>query len=347
MVNPLRAVLAVPGVLSKEKSFRRNPIIGSERLNKWGLHRKRVKAAANLAAMRRKRMSHKIDPQDRAFFDENGFFFKTDFLPQETLEALKKEVFGRPIHVREMTQGQAITRITPLAGSGMATGVGIATDPSIRNYMSYAAGRAGEPIICLESIVVNSAISASDPQTMLHSDTFHSTSKMWLFLNDVGEEDGPFAYSPGSNRLTEERINWEYEQSLTAVADNKSHHSDGSFRIDEARLSDLGYQKPRRMTVKANTLVVADTYGFHRRSASTRPTTRVEVYGYLRRNPFMPWNDLDPAGFPGLRGRQVDVFFRYLNAYEKFTGRSKKWKDAGVKEITDPRAGIVSAAVGG
>ena len=48
----------------------------------------------------------------------------------------------------------------------------------------------------------------------LHADTFHPTAKFWLFLDDVGIEDGPFAYVPGSHKLTPERLAWEHEQAL-------------------------------------------------------------------------------------------------------------------------------------
>ena len=37
----------------------------------------------------------------------------------------------------------------------------------------------------------------SDPQTDLHTDTFHPTVKAWLFLTDVAPETMPFVYVPG------------------------------------------------------------------------------------------------------------------------------------------------------
>ena len=119
----------------------------------------------------------------------------------------------------------------------------------------------------------------ADPQTALHADTFHATSKFWLFLHDVGPEDGPFIYAPGSHVLTPERLDWEYEQSLTAREERRSHHSYGSFRISWDDAMALGYARPRQMVVKANTLVVADTYGFHSRSPSDHPTIRFDGLG--------------------------------------------------------------------
>ncbi|NND91978.1 MAG: hypothetical protein HKN42_14050 [Granulosicoccus sp.] len=43
-----------------------------------------------------------------------------------------------------------------------------------------------------------------DPQSDLHSDTFPATAKAWLFLADVGKEDGPFCHVAGSHKFTPE-----------------------------------------------------------------------------------------------------------------------------------------------
>jgi hypothetical protein len=188
----------------------------------------------------------------------------------------------------------------------------------------------------LQTVIADPAKGGPDPQTALHADTFHATAKLWLFLTDVGEEDGPFVFVPGSHRLTPERLDWEHRQSLTARDDPRRHHALGSFRVPEDELPALGYGAPRRMTVRANTLVVADTFGFHRRSPSARPTTRVEIHGYLRRNPFMPWNGLDPAGLPGLTGRQIDLFFAWLDLRRRLLGARSIWRDVGRVAVDGP-----------
>ena len=57
---------------------------------------------------------------------------------------------------------------------------------------------------------------------------------------------------------------------------------------------------PHRFAVPGNTLVIADTHGFHCRSATRIQTTRVEVYASLRRNPFVPFGGLDILVGPGV-----------------------------------------------
>ncbi|MEM0908882.1 MAG: phytanoyl-CoA dioxygenase, partial [Pseudomonadota bacterium] len=51
--------------------------------------------------------------------------------------------------------------------------------------------------------------------------------------------------------------------------------------------------------------VVADTFGFHKRTPSQKPTVRTALYGILRRNPFTPWNGLDLYDLPVLRNRTM------------------------------------------
>ena len=60
----------------------------------------------------------------------------------------------------------------------------------------------------------------------------------------------------------------------------------GSFRIEENKLAALGLPPPASFEVAANTLVVADTMGFHRRGAAQAGSRRLAVYGNRRPWPF-------------------------------------------------------------
>ncbi len=112
--------------------------------------------------------------------------------------------------------------------------------------------------------------------------------KAWFFLTDVAADEGAFCYVPGSHRLTAERLAWESAKSVVASSHPDRLRSRGSFRVDEDELAALGLPAPRRFAVPANTLIVADTFGFHARGPSARPSTRIELWAYDRRNPFLP-----------------------------------------------------------
>lgn len=292
-----------------------------------GLHRRRVQVAAALAAKRRARLSRKLPAQDFAALDSEGYVLRYPALPESQFQALRSELFETPLPSREKQQGPtttrvaALTRKVPLARS-------FANDADIRNLMGYASGRSGAPVVFLQTVLAGVPEKGADPQTAMHSDTFHSTAKMWLLLEDVGEEDGPFVYVPGSHRLTQERLEWEYTQSLTAHDDPRLHHSLGSFRVSESDLSALGYSQPRTFAAKANTLIVADTYGFHKRSVSHKNNIRLELHGYQRNNPFVPWNGFSLNSLPLIAANQAELWFWYLSRREK-KGKTGVWKDVG------------------
>ena len=341
-MNPLsylNAPVWLLEVAGSAKSPRKNPILGNKRLNEKGLHRNRVALAAKLAERRRSRLAASIDPADRAHFDEHGYFITRDFLPKETFEAFRREVYGAPFEAREMRQGQTVTRMTPLPPHVLARNPALAQtfrDPVAIAQIRYAASRGGQPLGFLQTVIAEPSRQIKDPQTDVHADTFHATSKAWLFLHDVGEDDGPFCYVPGSHKASPERLEWEYQCSLNALSDERSHHSHGSFRIRSHELDALGLPQPVRMAVPGNTLIVADTFGFHGRTPSDRPTTRVEMHWHMRRNPFLPWTGLDLKSLPGIRERELSLFMKYSDLREKYLKKRHIWRPVGEVMVDSP-----------
>jgi hypothetical protein len=127
-----------------------------------------------------------------------------------------------------------------------------------------------------------------DLQKELHRDTFQPAIKFWYFLEDVTLAEGPLAYVIGSHLLTPARLRWEYRRSVEASR-RGSRDRGGSFRIDEQVLQSLGLDPPRPLAVRANTLIIADVRGFHRRAHGTFGSRRVSIYGNVRPRPFVPW----------------------------------------------------------
>jgi hypothetical protein len=90
--------------------------------------------------------------------------------------------------------------------------------------------------------------------------------------------------------------------------------------------------------VKANTLVVADTFGFHARTPSQGQTCRVELYGSLRRNPFLPWSGLDPLSLPYVRERVGSMSIRALEALKRVGLAKMPWRPVGRMRVDAPPA---------
>eukprot|EP00903_Cladosiphon_okamuranus_P001777 g1775.t1 len=329
----LKAPIWVLGLAGTDKSPRKNPLLGSEKLNSWGLHKKRVALAAGLAAHRRSRLARLLDPEQRAFFDENGYFLVKNFLPEEVFAQLKEEAFSQTFPTREMRQGQAVTRMTLLPPKVLGKSPAIAQavrDPRAINMLRYAASQGGQPLNFLQTVLVEpQKVQQKDPQSDAHADTFHATSKAWLFLQDVAEDEGPFFFVPGSHKLTKERLDWEYECSLTAAKDPRSHHASGSFRIRRDELGSLGLPQPVKMAVPENTLVVADTFAFHGRTPSDKPTIRSEIHWHMRRNPFLPWTGGDIKSLPFLKDRGMPLLMDLADAAEKTLKMRNVWRSVG------------------
>src|SRR5690349_5431555 len=79
-------------LLTGTKSFERNAVIGSRRLNRFGLHEARVRLAHEVAQRRRRRLEGLVSAADRADFARDGFVMKRDFLPQTDFAALLQQV---------------------------------------------------------------------------------------------------------------------------------------------------------------------------------------------------------------------------------------------------------------
>jgi len=338
MKNIFKYPLYFFDILGSGKSFSQNPVIGNDRLNAWGLHRWRVQTAAIMAEYRRKYLGRLLSPEDREQLSAEGYLIKENYLSESDFRQLTSEIYSSPMAAREMRQGQTVTRMIALGPDvlkPMTVTNSIIRNRLVRDMLHFTASCGGEPVFMIHSIMVDPGVSIVDPQTELHSDTFHPTAKAWLFLHDVGPEDGPFIYVPRSHLLTTERLQWEYEQSLTARNDPRPHHGYGSFRITPSELQGFGYV-PKTVSVRANTLVVADTRGFHGRTPSRKSTMRISLYMYLRRSPFLPWNGFDISSLPMLKGRSLDLYLAYLDLLEQKLGKKSIWRDVGKVPVDTP-----------
>jgi hypothetical protein len=208
--------------------------------------------------------------------------------------------------------------------------------PAWRGLVRYVGSADAEPIVYLQTIASHAAEGGGiDPQLLLHADTFHPSIKAWLFLTDVAEDDGPFVYVPGSHRLTEGRLAWERSMSITIDVHDRLTRR-GSFRVDRGTIEALGLPPPLACAVPANTLVVADTFGFHARGSSVRPSLRVEVWAYGRRSPFLPWVGLDPWRIPALRNRRANWFWSTADMIEAAGGTINVWRARADVSAFDP-----------
>lgn len=336
MLSSLRQACLLPlwtvQVFSQEKFFARNRIIGNLWLNERGLHTARVAVAYRLSQARRRRLARLIPEDDRRCFDRDGFIVKRDFLPAHIFEALAMQVRALRAPAREMSEGDTITRhiaLDPGVLDSMPAARYLLDSSQYRNLISYAGSSSAMPMVYLQTIFSGVRAGMPDPQTDLHTDTFHPTAKAWLFLTDVAADAMPFVYVPGSHILTPPRLAWERRMAIAASGGPPQDPTKLVRAIAPETIAELGLPPPRAIAVPANTLVVADTFGFHARGPSARATTRVEIWAMGRRNPFLPWAGLDPWALPAFGLRKPLFYWRAVDLLARLGLGRQRWRPCG------------------
>ena len=330
----------VLAVFTGAKSFVDNPVLGSRRLNERGLHVWRLKAAHGLANLRRRRLARHVPADLREAFDRDGFVVVPDVLPQAHFETLRSELFAMALESREQQQGDTITRRVPI-GPELRRRLPVLDrlleSPGWSGLMAYVASTRSEPLYYVQTIFGGFAEGAvPDPQLDLHADTFHPSLKAWFFLTDVRDDDRPLTYVAGSHRLTPQRLRWERAKSLSVMSSGNRLSQRGSFRVSPGELTDLGLPQATRFCVPANTLVVADTCGFHARGDAVGRTVRVEIWAYSRRTPFLPWTGLDPLSSQLLAPRRAERFASILDWLDRRGLAKQHWVPVGAKRPEVP-----------
>jgi hypothetical protein len=307
-------------------------------VNRRGLHLARVRLAHRLAGWRRRRLAHRLCLEDRIAFDRDGFVEIRNLLPADEFDRLREALLLREFPAREHRQGDTITRrvaIGPQILAGVPSLSNLLSSRRWRGLMNYVAGTRAEPIYYLQTIIAGKEGEQADPQTAIHSDAFQPSLKAWLFLTNVADNERPLTYVPGSHRLNPARKAWEQEKSVSVLESGDRLSQRGSLRISSAELGTLGLPQPYRFAVPANTLVVADTYGFHARADANQPTIRVEIFAYCRRSPFLPWIGLDLLSLPGLAERRAEWAAAASDWLDRRGWRQQHWAKVGNKRATE------------
>jgi hypothetical protein len=342
MASSLRRAALLPfwlaQVFGQEKFFARNPVIGNRWLNERGLHTARVAVAYRLAQARRRRLAGLIPEADRQRFDSDGFLVKRDFLPPAVFAALAAQARDLRAPGREMVEGDTVTRhiaLDPAVLDRMPAARFLLNSADYRNLISYAGSSAAMPMVYLQTVLSGARRGPPDPQTDLHTDTFHPTVKAWLFLTDVAADAMPFVYVPGSHRLTPQRLEWERRMAIAASSQPPQNPHKLVRAIAPEALAALDLPAPLAIAVPANTLVVADTFGFHARGPSAQPTTRVEIWAMGRRNPFLPWTGLDPWALPVLGLRKPLFYWKSVDLIARVGLGRQRWRACGAVSAFD------------
>lgn len=294
-------------LLTRTKTFR-DPWVGHPVLNRrWDLHRRRLQLAEQCCRWRQW-----FRPGQFESLKRDGFIVIPEFLPSDAFAALRDEVEAAvqqaAVHFPcsgndrcgfqpkqpfaggfDRYDGGTLNRFIHIDPVLMPSAAAVSRDSRFSAASRQVIGLPMDPgKLDIYLTVHGEEDRTPDLQKDLHRDTFFRALKFWLFLRPVHREDGPFEYVPGSHRLNPARLRWEQATADAAITHGRQPDVSGSFRIDEEQLTQLGLPAPKAVTCAANTLVLADVFGFHRRGAAQSGRERLALYGWNRPYPFLP-----------------------------------------------------------
>ncbi|HBR97110.1 MAG TPA: phytanoyl-CoA dioxygenase [Gammaproteobacteria bacterium] len=315
-------------LVTQTKSFARNPILGSVLLNRLGLHVIRLMVAHSIMRLRMVLLSRAIHPLHRKAYYRDGFILVPNFLDDDTFQALLAEVGEMDGQVRECVQGDTLTHriaLDPAQLAGLPTCQAVLEQPGFDRLHRFAAGKNQRPVSYIQTIKNHFTDGAADPQKTLHSDTFHPTMKSWFFLDAVDERNGPFTYVPGSHRLSLARLRWEYRKSIAVSQGGDPYSRNGSLRATLADLEAMQLPAPCALKVPSNTLVIANTHGFHCRGQATETSTRTELWSISRSNPFNPLPGIDHPRLHAMRYALLERWREHCDRRADARGAKASW----------------------
>lgn len=295
-------------IFSRNQHFN-DPILGNPALNKAGLHLFRLQLATLCFHWRR--LLHTVPSYRlaRKQFSEQGYLLLPDFLPAAEFSQLQQEIRQKIARVDAASpiqffnergfgkkhafdggfdrfDGDTLNRFYYAQPEDVALNR-LTHSSRLLSLLSCLAGVKAKPEqIMLYKVRHGSQGDNPDIQKDWHRDTFQPALKMWYFTEDVTADNGPFEFIPLSHQMGKKRLAWEYQQSLQAA----KAKAGGSFRVDESLACQLHNSSRLVLSVPANSLVIADIRGFHRRSVSALPgAERVSLYANFRPHPFKLW----------------------------------------------------------
>jgi Phytanoyl-CoA dioxygenase (PhyH) len=273
--------------------FMTDKLIKAPFLNKMGLQVWRIKLA-NLIFRLKSNHIHKKYEQDMSKYFDNGYIQLDGFLSDEEFAQVKKEflIIKETEDWRNYKVNHGPNQIYMFDLNKLDR----AKYPSVFQFLNNEKLVAlfcgaekknmklddGRVAIQFQYLVQGSDENIHDPETDLHADTFFNTNKAWLYFDDVEVANAPFVYVPQTNKMSlPNRLEREYNYSL-------EKNVKGSRRVTQEEMVEIGLEE-KVFTCKANTLVMANTLGYHRRLRGKAGYDRLTLAISVRFNPFNPF----------------------------------------------------------
>lgn len=273
--------------------FTEDKLVRSRILNAMGLQVMRMKLAHYLYTKKKYEVPNKL-VQNIELFRKNGILQINNFLEADEFEKFREECI-------KLKNTENLSKFTREQGPNMMYNPNIyelelEKYPVIKKVLKNEtlnslfktlekkeldiSDKGNKTIaVQLQYLVQGPENGKHDPETDLHADTFFNTHKAWIYLDDVNVENGPFVFVPTSHDIyLKGRLDRE-------KAYSKDINAKGSRRVDMQELMDIDLQE-NVYTCKKNTLVIANTLGYHRRLRGKEGNDRLTFAISARSNPF-------------------------------------------------------------
>lgn len=292
-------------IFSNEKAFR--DVLGSTIANYCGLHIFRM-LLSDLSCFLRRIPFSWLAPNYYQELSRNGIVVIENFADKSCFQAISQEIqealdsrlitpddatigFGEKIHYEQgfdRYDGSSLNRLVEI--NNYPSLLALVTSKKMNKLTLALFGMLNHKSkYYAYQLIHGDHTKNPDNQKYLHKDTFHSTYKLWYFVDDVTLDMGPFEYSYKSHKSTWQRLKWEYQMSCAVSVDKSHTNRGGAFKISAEELSKIQAKPPTKLIVKANSMVIADTKGFHRRGDAPIGSSRISLYANFRPLAFLPF----------------------------------------------------------
>ena len=280
--------------------------------NRLGWQVMRTVAKNSAAEVRGLRTLGAVPEKLTSALDRDGMVVIPDYLPTPSHDAVRTafEQYGQSPHLRDIGEenGSHIRyRSGPVRSDrpddDAATIISLLTrDPLMIGLAEHVIHRRVRPPVSLvyqHLELPPGVVDDHDREQLLHADKFYSCAKAIYCVEAVTETSSPFVYCPGSHRVTVERLRYERAMSIRDAELRAGHlpRPGGEIEFDQIDFDrsrnvigtdfrerlDL-HERP--LTCAANTLILVNNRGFHRRGVlapgQSRKTLWVNFYPYQR-----------------------------------------------------------------
>ena len=224
-------------------------------------------------------------------FDKEGLVIIEKFAHARWLKAAREEIQIFPIGVNKQPHNIIIKN------KDVASTINKISEKSYEHIIKCLGGETEEIRKKFEQNTfiqrVENKPNNNDHQKLAHVDTFFPAIKWWWFPDEVKLEHGPLNYAIGSCYPTDAYLDWIFNESMDIIEGKYpkwkgKDHMEGSYRASEEELIAMNF-KLEPITVKANTLVIANVAGFHSRGEVETTYTRNAIHGSIRIDKPFEW----------------------------------------------------------